>query len=86
MQIDWANITILIIVQFLSNNPTTTTIIICNNICLASYFQDTTVASGAILENYKALKTKYDNLVESHKKFATILENIPQYSNIISST
>ena len=58
----------------------------CNNVCLASYFQDTEAASGAILENYKALKTKYDNLVESHKKFATILENIPQYSNIISST
>ena len=53
-------------------------------ICLASYFQDTTVsaASGAILENYKALKTKYDNLLESHKKFATILENIPQSYHI----
>ena len=54
-------------------------------ICLASYFQDTTAvsaASGAIWENYKALKTKYDNLLESHKKFATILENIPQSYHI----
>ena len=85
MYIVCTSITLLILMKFLLNNLTCT-IIICNNICLASYFQDTAVASGAILENYKALKTKYDNLVESHKKFATILENIPQYSNIISST